>query len=71
MSIKICLKNNNYKYTHTSTNRGLCSSVNCAVKKSSTNYILYAHDDMYFLPEWDLILKKEIFIILEILIMIY
>ena len=57
------LKNNNYKYTYTSTNRGLCSSVNCAVKKSSTNYILYAHDDMYFLPEWDLTLKKEIEII--------
>lgn len=57
------IKNNNYKYTYTSTNRGLCSSVNCAVKKSSTNYILYAHDDMYFLPGWDLTLKKEIEII--------
>ncbi len=54
------IKENNFKYTHTNSNIGLCSSVNLAAKKVTTNYILYAHDDMYFLPEWDLALKQEV-----------
>ncbi|CAN1593217.1 WcaA Glycosyltransferases involved in cell wall biogenesis [Candidatus Pelagibacterales bacterium] len=54
------IKENNFKYTHTNSNIGLCSAVNLAAKKVTTNYILYAHDDMYFLPEWDLALKKEV-----------
>ncbi len=54
------IKENNFKYTHTNSNIGLCSSVNLAAKKVTTNYILYAHDDMYFLPEWDLALKLEV-----------
>jgi len=54
------IKENNFKYTHTNSNIGLCSAVNLAAKKVTTNYILYAHDDMYFLPGWDLALKKEV-----------
>lgn len=54
------IKENNFKYTHTNSNIGLCSAVNLAAKKVTTNYILYAHDDMYFLPEWDLALKQEV-----------
>jgi len=54
------LKKNKIKYTFSKTNIGLCSSVNKAAKLASTEYILYAHDDMYFLPSWDLILKKEV-----------
>ena len=34
--------------------------MNLAAKKANTNYILYAHDDFYFCPDWDIILKKEI-----------
>ena len=34
--------------------------MNLAAKKAKTNYILYAHDDFYFCPNWDVILKKEI-----------
>ena len=34
--------------------------MNLAAKKSTTNYILYAHDDFYFCPNWDVILKKQI-----------
>ena len=48
------------KYTHTDKNVGLCTGVNIASKKALTNYILYTHDDMYFCPNWDEILKKEI-----------
>ena len=50
------LLRNNIKYTHSKKNIGLCSSINIASKLSSTNYILYSHDDMYFCPEWDQIL---------------
>ena len=29
-------------------------------KKATKLYILYAHDDMYFLPDWDYHLEQEI-----------
>jgi glycosyltransferase involved in cell wall biosynthesis len=54
------VKKNNYMHTYSKEKLGLCSSVNKAAKLSSNNYILYAHDDMYFLPKWDLILKAEL-----------
>ena len=54
------IKDNNYLYTFSERKLGLCSSVNKASKKSTKDFIIYAHDDMYFLPKWDLILKKEI-----------
>jgi len=47
-------------YTKSIENIGLCSGVNIASKKASTNYILYAHDDMYFLPNWDRILIEKV-----------
>jgi len=47
-------------YTKTDVNVGLCSGVNIATKKVNTKYVLYAHDDMYFLPEWDHHLHNEI-----------
>ncbi len=54
------LKQKKIKYTYSETNIGLCSAVNKATKLATTQYILYTHDDMYFLPSWDSILKKEI-----------
>lgn len=54
------LEKNNIKYTFSKTNLGLCSSVNIAVKKITTDLILYTHDDMYFLPGWDKCLKNEL-----------
>ena len=54
------IKNQNIKYTHSKINIGLCSAINSAVKLSDSNYILYSHDDMYFCPEWDVELIKEI-----------
>ena len=47
-------------YTKSIENIGLCSGVNIASRKANTNYILYAHDDMYFLPNWDSILYDEV-----------
>ena len=31
-----------------------------AAKKANTEFILYAHDDFYFCPKWDLVLKSEL-----------
>ena len=50
----------NIKFTKSSDNIGLCSSVNTAYKKSTQNFILYSHDDMYFLPGWDKVLADEV-----------
>ena len=50
----------NIKYTITKYNAGICEGVNTAAKKSTTNYILYAHDDFYFLPGWDNVLFQEV-----------
>ena len=54
------LKETQIKFTQTNENLGLCSGVNIASLEATSNYIVYAHDDMYFLPEWDLELKKNI-----------
>ena len=54
------LMDNNIFYTKSSDNIGLCSGVNIASKKSTKNYLLYSHDDMYFLPGWDKVLTEEI-----------
>ena len=48
------------KHTYTNKNVGICEGVNLASQKSTMEYILYAHDDFYFCPNWDEILKKEI-----------
>ena len=51
---------NNIKHTHSNNNIGLCSSMNKAYKLTSTEFILYAHDDMYFCKNWDIFLTDEI-----------
>lgn len=54
------LSDNNYDFTYTSYNSGICEGINKASKKSKFDYFLYAHDDFYFCPNWDLILSMEI-----------
>jgi len=54
------LLDNKIEYTKSTENLGLCSGVNIAAKKSTTKYIMYSHDDMYYLPKWDLHLENEI-----------
>lgn len=48
------------KFTHSLSNIGLCSSMNKAYKKASHDYILYAHDDMFFCKNWDQYLINEL-----------
>tara|TARA_Y100000389_G_scaffold198799_1_gene235960 strand:+ start:504 stop:1391 length:888 start_codon:yes stop_codon:yes gene_type:complete len=47
-------------YTHSKNNIGLCNACNIISKKSNFDYILYSHDDMYFLPKWDLTLIERV-----------
>ncbi len=54
------LKNNNIDFTFTEYNSGICKGMNLAAKKAKNDYLLYAHDDFYFCPNWDVILKNEI-----------
>ena len=54
------LKSINTEYSYTNYNSGICKGMNMAAKKAKTNYILYAHDDFYFCPKWDQVLKSEV-----------
>ena len=51
---------NNIKHTCSEINIGLCSSMNKAYSLTTTDHILYAHDDMYFCKNWDIFLIDEI-----------
>ena len=53
------LKKEKIDYTYTSYNAGICEGMNMAAKKSIFDYILYAHDDFYFCPNWDQIMLNE------------
>lgn len=53
-------KNNKLKFSYSNTNVGLCTAINTAAKLTNLDYILYAHDDMYFCPDWDDYLRKEV-----------
>lgn len=47
-------------YTYSHKNIGICYGLNSARSLIKTNYIVYANDDMYFLPDWDLEFHNEI-----------
>ena len=47
-------------HTHTISNVGLCTAVNLASAKATTEYIVFSHDDMYYCPGWDEVLLNEI-----------
>ena len=54
------LKENKIKFTYTEINSGIPKGVNIAAKNATRDYIVYAHDDFYFLPGWDTIFYEEI-----------
>ena len=47
-------------YTHSVDNIGLCSSINKISSTTNNKYLLYAHDDMYFCPNWDVVFFNEL-----------
>ena len=54
------LKNENIDYSYTEYNSGICEGINKAAKLAKYDFLLYAHDDFYFCPNWDEILQKEV-----------
>ena len=53
-------KSNAIIHTYSDKNIGLCSAINKAATKVTTDYILYVHDDMYLCKNWDIFLENEI-----------
>ena len=53
-------EDNNIKFTYSKKNNGICIGCNQAVRISTNDLLLYAHDDMYFCPDWDLFFSKEL-----------
>ena len=54
------LRKEKINFTHTQYNSGICKGINKAAKLAKYDYLLYAHDDFYFCPNWDEILKNEV-----------
>ena len=54
------IKKNNFKFSFSKINDGICIGCNRAASLSKYNLILYGHDDMYFCPNWDNILINEV-----------
>ena len=54
------LENKSYKFTYSNKNEGVCVAFNEAVKKATKKYIVLAHDDMYFCPNWDKVFHSEL-----------
>ncbi len=49
-----------FKKSYSEVNEGVCVAFNKAVKKASKKFIVLAHDDMYFCPNWDKVFENEI-----------
>ena len=58
-SIKFA-KEKKIKFSYSPSNDGLCIGCNKVSKFSSFDYILYAHDDFYFCPGWDIAFAEEL-----------
>ena len=47
-------------YVYSETNIGICYGLNACRNLVQTTHILYANDDMYFLPKWDFFMDKKL-----------
>ena len=54
------LNSKEIKFTYTKENVGLCTAINIIAEKATNQYLIYAHDDMYFCPSWEKPLINEI-----------
>ena len=54
------VKDNNYKFSYSEKNSGVCIAFNEAVKLSINKFIVLGHDDMYFCPGWDTCFLNEL-----------
>ena len=54
------LKEKKHITTYCEKNAGVCVAFNEAVKEATKKYIVLAHDDMYFCPNWDKVFLSEL-----------
>jgi len=54
------VKSQGFDHTHSEINIGVCWAINACRAMVNTDYIMFLNDDMYFLPDWDYELWKEI-----------
>tara|TARA_A100001015_G_scaffold311912_1_gene416096 strand:+ start:2753 stop:3604 length:852 start_codon:yes stop_codon:yes gene_type:complete len=54
------IDNTDLNFSYSQINAGVCVAFNAAVKKASKKYIVLAHDDMYFCPNWDTVFLSEL-----------
>ena len=54
------VQNRKYKYTYSKQNEGVCVAFNKASSIATNQYIVLAHDDMYFCPQWDTVFNDEL-----------
>ncbi len=54
------VKNRKFKFSYSEKNAGVCTAFNKATSLAKKKYIVLAHDDMYFCPNWDLVFADEI-----------
>jgi glycosyltransferase involved in cell wall biosynthesis len=54
------IKENNYKYTYSKINEGVCVAFNKTAQLATNKFIVLCHDDMYFCPKWDVVFAEEL-----------
>ena len=50
----------NYDYIYAKNNIGICYALNACRSLINSDYVVYANDDMYFLPNWDKAILNKI-----------
>lgn len=54
------IKTQDFDYTYSPENAGVCYALNAMVTLAQTDYILFLNDDMYACPNWDVALSNEV-----------
>ena len=54
------IKKNDYEYTYSKINEGVCVSYNKAASLAKRDHIVLMQDDMYFCPEWDVVFSNKL-----------
>lgn len=54
------VEQNNFDYSYSETNIGICYAMNMARTLATTDYLVYFNDDMYACPDWDFWLYEEV-----------
>jgi glycosyltransferase involved in cell wall biosynthesis len=54
------LKENNFKFSYSEKNSGVCVAFNSGAKLASQKFLVLGHDDMYFCPKWDIVFMNEL-----------